>query len=61
MNDEQTRDYVAALIRERETCEQRGLTDRVNEINKQLRVYGESGRTPRDRAEKRLVKPSETR
>ena len=46
-------EQIGALMRERAACEQRGLTDRVNEINKQLRALGAEGSPPRKRAETR--------
>lgn len=58
---EQRRAYIQALIRERQSYEQKGLTDRVAEVDKQLAALGEKTSKPQDRAEKRLGNQGETR
>lgn len=47
---------IAALIRERVGLEARGLTDRVKQVDEQLRLLGAKGATPAKRAEKRVPK-----
>jgi hypothetical protein len=53
MTDEQRGAHIAALVREREQCETRGLEDRVKQIEKQLRLLGAAGAPPNKRTEKR--------
>lgn len=45
---------IAALIRERAGLQARGLTDRVKQVDAQLRLLGAKGATPAQRAEKRV-------
>jgi hypothetical protein len=47
---------IAALIRERAGLKSRGLTDRVKQVDEQLRLLGAKGVTPAKRAEKRVPK-----
>jgi hypothetical protein len=44
---------IAALLRERRSCEVRGLDARVKLINAELRRYGHEAEKPAERAEKR--------
>jgi hypothetical protein len=53
MTDEQRAAEIAALIREREVCELRGLTDRAEQITVSLRNLGVLAALPHERAERR--------
>ncbi len=53
MTDEKKAAYIAALIDERRSCERRGLSDRVNDIDAELRAQGYEAKTPAKRAESR--------
>lgn len=44
---------IAALLREREGCERRGLDERVKLINAELARFGHEAEKPAQRAEKR--------
>lgn len=63
MEDNEKAERIAALIRERVGYEQRGLTDRVDAVDAELRAIGAEGATPAKRAAKRpsTRKTSETR
>jgi hypothetical protein len=50
---EERASYIAALLRERASCEQRGLDGRVKLIDEQLASYGHEAAAPAKRAEKR--------
>ena len=47
---------IAALNRERAGLVTRGLTDRVKQVDEQLRLLGAKGVTPAKRAEQRVPK-----
>lgn len=53
MTEEQRKDQIIALIRERAGYEQRGETARVAAVDAELRRLGGEGRAPRKRAEQR--------
>lgn len=66
MTDDKKAAYIAALLDERRACESQGLTDRVNDINAELRAQGHEAKTPAKRAESRprtarTTKKTETR
>ena len=65
MTDDKKARYIAALLEERSVCEKRGLTDRVKDINDELRAQGHEAAAPAKRAESRpratKTKKSETR
>lgn len=65
MTDQQKADYIKALIKERGSCEKRGLTDRVMDIDAELKKVGYEAKTPAKRAESRprvtRTKKTETR
>ena len=50
---EQEAAQIVALVRERDGYAQRGLTDRVAEVDKELRRLGHKASAPAKRAEKR--------
>lgn len=45
--------YIAALLRERESCERRALDARVREIDAELKRCGHEAKAPAQRAERR--------
>jgi hypothetical protein len=53
MSREEAQAYIAALLRERRSCEVRGLTDRVKLINKELARLGYEAEIPAKRSERR--------
>lgn len=53
MNDEQVRDHIAALIRERDGYLKAGLTDRAAEVDLELRKWGADSKPPVKRATRR--------
>ena len=59
MTDEEKADRIAALIREREGYERRGMDDRVAAINADLHALGEKAATPAARAAKRPAAKSQ--
>ena len=59
MTDEQRDAKIAALIRERAGCDKYSLTDRVEEIDAELRRLGAEGMTPVKRATRRAEKTVE--
>jgi len=62
VNDDQKADYIKALLEERAYCERWNETDRVNQINAELRKVGHDAKGPAKRAESRpRAKKSETR
>lgn len=64
MNDTDKADYIKSLLEERTGCEKRGLTDRVKDIDAELRKVGHEAKTPAKRAESRpraTKKKTETR
>jgi hypothetical protein len=66
VTDDKKAAYIAALLDERRACESQGLTDRVNDINAELRAQGHEAKTPAKRAESRprtarTIKKIETR
>lgn len=63
MEQNEKADKITALIRERVGYEQRGLTDRVDAVDAELRAIGADGAAPAKRAAKRpsTRKTSETR
>ena len=62
MTDEKKSAYILALLEERRGCESRGLTDRVKDIDDELKRQGHEAKTPAKRAESRpRAKKSETR
>jgi len=62
VNDEQKADYIKSLLEERRYCERWNETDRVNQINAELRKVGHDAKGPAKRAESRpRAKKSETR
>jgi hypothetical protein len=66
VTEQQKAEYITALLDERRVCERRGLTDRVNDINAELRAQGHEAKTPAKRAESRprtarTTKKTETR
>ena len=65
MSDQEKARYITALLEERRGCEKRGLTDRVKDIDDELRAQGHKAAAPAKRAESRpratKTKKSETR
>jgi hypothetical protein len=62
MTDEKKSAYILALLEERRSCESRGLTDRVKDIDEELKRQGHEAKTPAKRAESRpRTKKAETR
>jgi hypothetical protein len=63
MEQNEKADRITALIRERVGYEQRGLADRVDAVDAELRAIGADGAAPAKRAAKRpsTRKTSETR
>jgi len=64
VNDTDKADYIKSLLEERRGCERRGLTDRVKDIDAELRKVGHEAKTPAKRAESRpraTKKKTETR
>lgn len=64
MTDDKKARYIAALLDERRQCERRGLTDRVKDIDAELRAQGHEAAAPIKRAESRpraTKKKTETR
>ena len=53
MSNEERKAYIAALLRERKSCEVRGLKDRLPLIDKELRRLGHEAAPPEKRAERR--------
>jgi hypothetical protein len=53
VTSEQRAAYIKGLLDERAGYEKRGDTDRVNEVNEQLRRLGHDAETPAKRAERR--------
>lgn len=53
MTDAEKAEYIKALLDERRGCERRGLTDRVKDIDAELRKAGHEAATPAKRAESR--------
>ena len=58
MTSEQTKDLIAALIRERDGYVKYGHTDRAAQVDEQLRALGEKGKAPVKRAEKMTREPA---
>jgi hypothetical protein len=56
MTKEQTKDYIAALLRERAGYEQYGHADRVAEVDAELERVGHKAKTPAQRATKMTPK-----
>jgi hypothetical protein len=65
VNDTDKAAYIAGLLDERRGCERRGLTDRVKDIDAELRRVGHEAAVPAKRAESRpratKTKKTETR
>lgn len=65
MTDDKKARYISALLEERRSCEKRGLTDRVKDIDAELRAQGHQAAAPIKRAESRprtiKTKKTETR
>lgn len=61
MTDEERALQIRALIREREGYEARGLGDRAELVNAELRRLGSQAAPPQKRAEKRPIAEVETR
>ena len=57
MTDEEKARHIAGLIRERKGYELRGMNDRVQAVDDQLRTLGEKASTPAARAAKRPAAP----
>ena len=53
MTSEQRQAHITALLEERNGYEQRGDTDKVAQVNAELRAMGHEATTPAARAEKR--------
>lgn len=53
ITDDDRQARITALIEERRGYEQRGLTERVAEVDAELRAYGAEGAAPAKRAAKR--------
>lgn len=53
MTDEQVRDHIAALLRERDQYLKNGDTDRAAAVDKELRNWVPAGETPVKRATRR--------
>lgn len=53
MTDEQRKDRIRSLLEERRGYVMRGLNDRVQQVDAELRLLGAGGRTPQRRAERR--------
>jgi hypothetical protein len=53
MTNEESARYVAALLEERRGYAARGLTDRVEAVDAELRRLGAQGKSPAKRSEKR--------
>ena len=53
MTSEQRAATITALIEERRGYEAQGDTDKVEQVNAELRAYGHEAATPAQRAEKR--------
>lgn len=49
--------HIRALLRERESCERRGLHDRVKAINEELGEVAKDAAPPAERAQKRPMPP----
>lgn len=64
MTNEERTNQITALIHERRLYESAGRTDRVAEVDAELRKLGHEGATPQKRSERRpagRAKKSETR
>lgn len=53
VSDQERRAMIAALLHERESCEKRGLGDRVALIDAELARFGHGAAAPAKRAERR--------
>lgn len=53
VSNEERRAYIAALLRERRSCEIRGLTKRLPQIDRELRRIGYEAAAPAKRGERR--------
>lgn len=53
VSDQERAAMIAALLHERESCEKRGLEDRVSLIDAELARYGHGAGAPAKRAERR--------
>jgi uncharacterized protein (UPF0335 family) len=51
--DEQTQQYIQALLRERAGYQKHGLLDRVKEVDAELKRVGYRAKAPAKRAERR--------
>lgn len=60
-SNEERKAMIAALLRERASCEQRGLPERVKLIDAELARYGHEAAKPAERAERRPAPRSEKR
>lgn len=58
MSREDRAALIAALLRERRSCEVRGLAERVKLIDKELARYGHEAAPPERRAERRPAPPA---
>lgn len=56
MTNEQKKEYIAALLRERAGYEQYGHTDRVAEVDAELERVGHKAKPPAQRAAKMTPK-----
>ena len=65
MNDIDKANYIKALLEEREGCDKRGQSDRLKDIDAELRKVGHEASAPAKRAESRpratKAKKTETR
>lgn len=59
MTKEQQQAYIAALIREREGYERFGMTDRVADVDAELKRVGHKAKAPARRATKMTAKKAE--
>lgn len=53
MRDDERADLIAALLRERAGYEAKGLTKRVEEVNRELTALGHEAKPPAKRAASR--------
>lgn len=53
MTNEQRNAYIKALLEEKRGYEVRGLTDKVELVEKELRLVGHEAQTPQQRASRR--------
>lgn len=56
MTDEERRDYIQALLREKEVALHAGMLDRVAAVTAELRKIGAEAEPPAKRATKRVTR-----